>query len=164
MNYTTWKKHTFPQLCCTCKTAKQHWLSFMSSRLSQIFPCTRPFQMHILTKKFKFYKFQKSDLILSEIGCTVINVYIPSKKMSLHFTWILNLYNSTKYEVACWVFFLLNSNIGQNVDENTLIWVIVSLLFRGKQTIYHRWHCLLIHNYYVELACMQYLRQLTSSC
>lgn len=36
--------------------------------------------MHILTKKFKFYKFQKSDLILSEIGCTVINVYIPSKK------------------------------------------------------------------------------------
>lgn len=32
--------------------------------------------MHILTKKFKFYKFQKSDLILSEIGCTVINVYI----------------------------------------------------------------------------------------
>lgn len=134
LNYTTWKKHTFPQLCCTCKTAKQHWLSFMSSRLSQIFP----FQMHILTKKFKFYKFQKSDLILSEIGCTVINVYIPSKKMSLHFTWILNLYNSTKYEVACWVFFLSNSNIGQNVDENTLIWVIVSLLFRGKQTIYHR--------------------------
>lgn len=99
------EKNTFPQLCCTWKTAKQHWLSFMSSRLSQIFPCTRPFQMHILTKKFKFYKFQKSDLILSEIGCTVINVYIPSKKMSLHFTWILNLYNSTKYEVACWVFF-----------------------------------------------------------
>lgn len=143
--------------------AKQHWLSFMSSRLSQIFPCTRPFQMHILTKKFKFYKFQKSDLILSEIGCTVINVYIPCKKMSLHFTWILNLYNSTKYEVACWGFFLSNSNIGQNVDENTLIWVIVSSLFRGKQTIYHRWHCLLIHNYCVELACMQYLRQLTIS-
>lgn len=99
------EKNTFPELCCTCKMAKQHWLSFMSSRLSQIFPCTRPFQMHILTKKFKFYKFQKSDLILSEIGCTVINVYIPSKKMSLHFTWILNLYNSTKYEVACWGFF-----------------------------------------------------------
>lgn len=80
------------------------WASWVQDCL-RFFPAQDHFKCIFWLKSLNSTNFQKSDLILSEIGCTVINVYIPRKKMSLHFTWILNLYNSTKYEVACWVFF-----------------------------------------------------------